>query len=140
MVGIVVVTHGRIGMEMVKAALSIVKDQTEIPMVGVAIEHDESVDQMRSKIDAAIRQVAQGEGVLLLSDMFGGTPSNLCLSFLDEGKVEVITGVNLPMLIKLASTREKIPLPEIASFIKNYGQKNISLAGEVLKDKGGSRR
>lgn len=130
MIGTVVVAHGLIGVEMVRIARSIVRDPS--PMAGVALEHDEDVDQMRAKIRAAIREVDQKEGILLLSDMFGGTPSNLCLSFLEEGKIEVITGVNLPMLIKLASLREAKTLPEIASFIKIYGQKNITLAGEIL--------
>ena len=116
---------------MVRVALSIVRDAA--PMAGVALEHDEDVEKMRQKIVTAIRQVDQNGGVLLLSDMFGGTPSNLCLSFLEEGKIEVITGVNLPMLIKLASLREKKSLSEVASFIRNYGQKNITLAGEILK-------
>lgn len=133
MVGVVVVTHGMIGTEMVRVALSIVRDQESIPMAGVAIEHDEDAGLMRSKIEEAIRQVDRGGGVLLLSDMFGGTPSNLCLSFLEEGRIEVITGVNLPMLIKLANFREEKQLSEVASFIRRYGQKNISLAGEILK-------
>lgn len=119
---------------MVRVARSIVRDP--IPMIGVALEHDENVDQMRAKIGAAIREVKTPSGVLLLSDMFGGTPSNLCLSFLEEGHVEVITGVNLPMLIKLANFREDKPLSEIASFIRSYGQKNIALAGEILKGNG----
>jgi PTS system mannose-specific IIA component len=135
-IGVVIVTHGRIGEEMVRVAQSIVHEQ--VPMTGVALEHDESVDQMRLKIQSAIETVNQGSGILLLSDMFGGTPSNLCLSFLKEGHIEVITGVNLPMLIKLASLQEGQSLPEIASFIKAYGQKNIALAGEVLKGNAGS--
>lgn len=134
MIGTVVVSHGLIGVEMVRIARSIVKDPT--PMAGVALEHDENVDQIREKIGRAIREVDTKGGILLLSDMFGGTPSNLCLSFLEEGRVEVITGFNLPMLIKLANFREARPLPEIASFIKNYGQKNIALAGEILKGAG----
>ncbi len=132
MVGIVIVTHGKIGEEMVRATLSIVKEPA--PLVGVSIEHSEEVESMRLKIQNAIRQVDRGQGVLLLSDMFGGTPSNLCLSFLEEGKVEVVTGVNLPMLIKLANLKEEKSLGEIADFIKNYGQKNIARAGEVLKN------
>lgn len=131
MIGTVVVSHGLIGVEMVRIARSIVRDST--PMVGIALEHDENVDQTRAKIGAAIREVDSKGGVLLLSDMFGGTPSNLCLSFLEEGTIEVITGVNLPMLIKLANYREERPLLEIAAFIKEYGQKNIALAGEVLQ-------
>lgn len=116
---------------MVRVAHSIVHDPS--PMVGVAIEHDEDLDLVREKITTAIREVRQDGGVLLLSDMFGGTPSNLCLSFLEEGKIEVISGFNLPMLIKLANLREDKPLSEVAAFIRSYGQKNITLAGEVLK-------
>ena len=77
-----------------------------------------------------------GEGALILTDMFGGTPSNISLSFLDEKRVEVISGVNLPMLIKLASFREGKSLEELASFIKAYGQKNISIASEILRSRG----
>lgn len=135
MIGTVVVAHGNIGIEMVRVARSIVTDAA--PMVGVALEHDENVETIRQKIRAAISEVDRDGGVLLLSDMFGGTPSNLCLSFLQEGKVEVITGVNLPVLIKLASFRGDKPLAQVALFIKEYGQKNIALAGEVLKGSGG---
>ncbi len=131
MIGTVIVTHGIIGIEMVKVARSIVRDPQ--PMVGVALEHDENLELMSGRIREAIQSVQQDGGILLLSDLFGGTPSNLCLSFLEQDRVEVITGFNLPMVIKLASFRETKPLTEIATFIKNYGQKNITLAGEVLK-------
>jgi mannose PTS system EIIA component len=134
MIGTIVVSHGNIGVEMVRVAHSIVTDAG--PMAGVALEHDEDVSQMREKIRRAIQEVDRGGGILLLSDMFGGTPSNLCLSFLQEGRIEVITGVNLPMLIKLASFRGERPLAEIAAFIREYGQKNIALAGEVLRSGG----
>ena len=134
MIGVVVVTHGNIGGEMVRVALSIVKE--ERPMVGVSLEHSEAMDGMRRKIQGAIEQVDRGRGVLLLADMFGGTPCNLCLSFLKEGSVEVVSGVNLPMLIKLASLKEEMPLAEIADFIKGYGQKNIARANEVLRGSG----
>lgn len=131
MVGTVVVTHGKIGEEMVRATFSILKE--ERPMIGVCLEQSEAVDLMRRKIQAAIEKVDQGNGILLLSDMFGGTPSNLCLSFLKEREIEVVTGVNLPMLIKLASFAELKPLQEVAEFIKSYGQKNITRATEVLQ-------
>lgn len=132
-IGTVVVSHGNIGSEMVRAVRSIVRDPN--PMIGVSLEHDEDVTQIRQKISAAIEEVDRGDGILLLTDMFGGTPSNLALSFLKEGSVEVVTGVNLPMLIKLASLRENMPLSEAASFIRHYGQKNIAYAGEVLQNK-----
>lgn len=131
MIGVVVVSHGNIGTEMVRIAQSIVKEAT--PMAGVALEHDEDRDKTRRKILEAIESVDRNEGVLLLSDMFGGTPSNFCLSFLEEGKIEVVSGVNLPMVIKLANLRDSKTLSEIAAFIRTYGQKNITLAGEILK-------
>lgn len=137
MFGIVAVAHGTIGTEMVRIVRSIVKDSA--PIVGVAIEHDDDVNLTHEKIKAAIQEVQRGDGVLLLADMFGGTPSNLCLSFLEDGKVEVIAGVNLPMLIKIASVREPKSLVEMASFIKNYGQKNITVASEVLKGSGSDK-
>ncbi|MBI1909091.1 MAG: PTS sugar transporter subunit IIA [Deltaproteobacteria bacterium] len=131
MIGAVVVTHGNIGTEMIRAAESIVKEK--LPFLGVALEHHESVPTMKSKIREAIASCHSPQGVLLLSDLFGGTPCNLCLSFLKEVKVEVVTGVNLPMLIKLAHYRENRPLKEVARFIREYGKKNITLARQVLK-------
>ncbi|MBI2083948.1 MAG: PTS sugar transporter subunit IIA [Deltaproteobacteria bacterium] len=131
MVGTVVVTHGKIGEEMVRAVLSIVRE--DLPLYSVALEQNEDVEQMRRKIEQAVQRADRGHGVLLLSDMFGGTPSNLCLSFLEEGKIEVVTGVNLPMIIKLATIQENRSLIETADFIKRYGQKNIARATEVLQ-------
>ena len=126
MIGAVVVTHGSIGTEMIRATESIVKEK--LPFLGVALEHHESVPTMKSKIREAINSCRSKKGLLLLSDLFGGTPCNLCLSFLEEDKVEVVTGVNLPMLIKLAHYKENRPLKEVARFIRDYGKKNISLA------------
>lgn len=89
---------------------------------------------MRSKIASALKAADRGEGVLVLTDMFGGTPSNISLSFLDEQHVEVVTGLNLPMLIKLATFSEEKSLEELATFIKKYGQRNISVASELLPE------
>ncbi|MBI2981072.1 MAG: PTS sugar transporter subunit IIA [Deltaproteobacteria bacterium] len=130
MIGTVVVTHGNIGEEMVRAVLSIVRE--DLPLYSVSLEQNEDVEKMRRKIETAVQRADRGKGVLLLSDMFGGTPSNLCLSFLEEGRIEVVTGVNLPMIIKLATLREESSLSDIADFIKRYGQKNIARASEVL--------
>jgi PTS system mannose-specific IIA component len=88
---------------------------------------------MREKISTALKETDEGAGVLILTDMFGGTPSNMSLSFLDEHHVEVVTGLNLPMLIKLATLGEQRPLEELAGFIKEYGQRNISLASELFR-------
>jgi PTS system mannose-specific IIA component len=99
----------------------------------VNIFPDEDVDKLKSKVVHALKGVNSGDGVLILTDMFGGTPSNISLSFLEEGGVEVVTGVNLPMLIKLTTYREGKSLDELANFITQYGQKNIYLATDVLK-------
>ena len=133
-VGVVIVTHYGVGKEFLQALRLILPEAPDFPFV--SLEPAEPVDQMRARILAAIQQVDQGEGVLILTDMFGGTPSNVALSFLSEHKVEVVTGVNLPMLIKLGSLREAKPLEELAGFIKDYGQRNISVASEVLPDGG----
>ena len=131
-VGVVIVTHYGVGKEFLQALRLILPEAPEFPFV--SLEPAEPVDQMRTRILAAIKQVDQGEGVLILTDMFGGTPSNVALSFLDEHRVEVVTGLNLPMLIKLGSLRDDKSLDELALFIKEYGQRNISVASEVLPD------
>jgi PTS system mannose-specific IIA component len=87
---------------------------------------------MRAAIEAALKQADRGAGVLVLTDMFGGTPSNISLSFLKDHPVEVVTGVNLPMLIKLATGVETPSLEDLATFIKEYGRRNISVASEIL--------
>jgi PTS system mannose-specific IIA component len=91
------------------------------------------MEEIKEKISEAVRRVDRGKGILILTDMFGGTPSNICLSFLKEWKIEVITGVNLPMLLKLSTYEGEGELAELAEFIKTYGQKNINLASEILK-------
>ncbi len=131
-IGVVIVTHYRLGDEFLQALRLIVPDAPEFR--AVSIEPTQSVDEMRSHISAALDAADQGEGVLVLTDMFGGTPSNISLSFLDEHQVEVVTGLNLPMLIKLATLRETKSLEDLAAFIKQYGQRNISVASELLPD------
>ena len=100
----------------------------------VVVEPKQSVEEMRSAIAAGLADVDHGEGVLILTDMFGGTPSNVALSFTAEKRIEVVTGVNLPMLIKLATLSEEKSLEELAPFVKEYGQRNISLASEILPE------
>ena len=131
MVGIVIVTHLRLGEELLAVAELIVGKLKQFE--AVSIDPAEEVEEMREKISAAIRKVDRGKGVLILTDMFGGTPSNISLSFLEEWKIEVITGVNLPMLLKLSTYEGEEDLAELAEFIKTYGQKNINLASEILK-------
>ena len=131
-IGVVIVTHYRLGDEFLQALRLIVPDAPEFR--AVSIEPTQSVDEMRSQISAALDAADQGDGVLVLTDMFGGTPSNISLSFLDEHQVEVVTGLNLPMLIKLATLRETKSLEDLAAFIKEYGQRNISVASELLPE------
>ncbi|MAI78670.1 MAG: PTS fructose transporter subunit IIA [Deltaproteobacteria bacterium] len=131
-VGVVIVTHYGVGKEFLQAVRLILPEAPEFPFV--SLEPSEPVDRMRARILTAIKEVDQGEGILILTDMFGGTPSNVALSFLTEHRIEVVTGVNLPMLIKLGSLRDEKPLDELALFIKEYGQRNISVASAVLPD------
>jgi len=129
---VVIVTHYRLGEEFLQALRLIVPDAPAFQ--AVSIDPKQSVDEMREAIAAALRRAERGEGVLVLTDMFGGTPSNMALSFLDEHRVEVVTGLNLPMLIKLATMTERKPLEELAAFIKEYGQRNIRVASEILPE------
>jgi PTS system mannose-specific IIA component len=131
-VGVVIVTHYRLGEEFLHALRLIVPAPPAFE--AVCIDPKQSVDEMRRAIAQALAKVDRGQGVLVLTDMFGGTPSNISLSFLDEHRVEVVTGVNLPMLIKLATLTEEKPLEELAAFIKSYGQRNISVASEILPE------
>jgi len=131
-VGVVLVTHHQLGEEFLRALRLIVPDSPNFR--AVSIEPDQSVDEMREAIAKELKVAETGGGVLILTDMFGGTPSNISLSFMKEQRVEVVTGINLPMLIKLATMREEPPLEELAAFIKSYGQRNISVASEILPE------
>ena len=134
-IGVVIVTHYRLGEEFLQALRLIVPDAPE--WQSVSVEPTQSVEEMRDGISAALKVADEGQGVLVLTDMFGGTPSNISLSFLDEHRVEVVTGLNLPMLIKLATLGEEKSLDELATFIKDYGKRNISVASEILPDREG---
>ncbi|MFB3926362.1 MAG: PTS sugar transporter subunit IIA [Syntrophales bacterium] len=130
MIGVLVITHGNLGFELIKAA-EMIKGQL-INVIPISVNSEKGVEDIKKEITSAIKKVDTGEGVLILTDLFGGTSSNISLSFLKEGKIEVVTGVNLPMLLKLEIRKEK-KLTELAYFIKDYGRKNISLASEILK-------
>ena len=133
MTGLMVVAHFNLAREMVAAVELIVGKQEQFASVGIM--PDDEIDTIRAKIIEALKAVDAGDSVLILTDMFGGTASNISLSFLEEGRIELVTGVNLPMLIKLATYREGKRLDELASFIAQYGQQNIYLATDVLKAK-----
>jgi len=132
MIGIVIVTHSHLGDALIDAAEFIIGTRPD-NMVSVSINLNENVDKLRKKIAEGIKKVDQKKGVLILTDMFGGTPSNLSYSFLEEGRVEVISGVNLPILIKALNTQEKIELGEFAESLEAFGKKSISLASGILK-------
>jgi len=130
LVGGVVVTHGNLAAELVSAAETIVGDIRHITAVSIGW-HDE-VDTAREEIGRAIKRVDAGAGVLVMTDMFGGTPTNLACTFLGEAPIEVVTGVNLPMIIKLAEQQSGESLGLVARRVRDQGQKNIYLASEVL--------
>jgi len=133
MVAIVLVSHNSIGKAMLAATKKIIPECKNI--TEVSIESDLPPEANKAKILEAINAIDNGTGIILLADMFGGTPSNMCLPFLSKGKVEVISGFNLPMLIKLAGFSEEKNLQEMTEYIKTYGQKNIVIASEVLEGK-----
>ncbi len=134
MIGGVVVTHGQLAAELVSAAETIVGDLPHVKAVSIGWHED--VQDARAEIAAAIAAVAGPEGVLIATDMFGGTPANLGITFLEPGKVEVVTGVNLPMLIKLAGLRDTSSLLDAARQIREHGRTAIWVASDLLS--GGS--
>jgi len=132
MIGIVLVTHGRLAAEFIAALEHVVGPQRNIR--AVCIGPDDDMEQRRKDILECVAEVDEGEGVALLSDMFGGTPSNLAISIMDTAKVEVIAGVNLPMLIKLASVRDSGSLAAAANAAQKAGRQYINIASGLLKD------
>ena len=134
MIGVVVVTHGQLATELLNAAETIVGDLPQFTAVSIGWHED--TQDAREEIGTAVGRVQQGQGVLILTDMFGGTPSNLAMSFLGQ-EVEVITGVNLPMLIKLASLKEQPDLLAVAREMREHGRNAIWVASDLLRgDKG----
>lgn len=132
MIGIVLVTHGRLAAEFIAALEHVVGPQRNIR--AVCIGPDDDMEQRRKDILECVAAVDEGDGAVLLTDMFGGTPSNLAISIMDEAKVEVIAGVNLPMLIKLASVREGNSLSIAANGAQKAGRQYINIASGLLKD------
>lgn len=130
MIGLVLVTHGALAEEFRAAVEHVVGAQEQIATV--CIGPDDNMEKRRQDIVDAIAAVESGKGVVLLTDMFGGTPSNLAISLLEKDRVEVIAGINLPMLIKFASIRSEVALPEAVLQAKDAARKYISVASEVL--------
>ena len=131
MVGLIVITHCRIAEELVKAAELILG---QIPdCVPIGISANENLEKIGERLEKALAQVDKGEGAVILTDLFGGTPSNVSLSFLQENKIEVVSGVNLPMLLKISVGRQDKDLKEIVRTARDAGRKNISVASEIMK-------
>ncbi|MEZ4549149.1 MAG: PTS fructose transporter subunit IIA [Desulfobacterales bacterium] len=132
MIGIVIVAHGLLADVLVETATTIITKKPE-SVVSVSLDLAEPVDKLRKKVSTSIKSVDSNKGILILTDMFGGTPSNLSYTFLEEGRIEVISGVNLPVLLKAINIREKdMDLQQMAKTIETYG-KSISLASSILK-------
>ncbi|MAI83949.1 MAG: PTS fructose transporter subunit IIA [Rickettsiales bacterium] len=126
MIGIVIVTHGNLGKEFIVALEHVVGSQTDIE--AICINPDDDMEKSRKKILTSIKKVNSGQGVIVATDMFGGTPSNLAISTLKENQTEVIAGVNLPMLIKMVSSRKDLKLSELIKVSQDSGRKYINVA------------
>ena len=133
MIGLVLVTHGRLALEFRSALEHVVGPQKQIE--SVTIGPDDDVEQARRDIIEAVKSVDTGDGVVILTDMFGGTPSNLAISCMNRPKLEVLAGINLPMLVKLAKVRDEAPLAEAVTAAQEAGRKYCTIASRVLSNK-----
>jgi len=130
MIGLVLVTHGRLAEEFVTAMVHVVGPQDQVATISIG--PDDDMEERRADIAAAIVAVDGGRGVIVLTDLFGGTPSNLAISLMQRGRIEVIAGMNLPMLIRLGSARKSMKVVEAVAAAREAGRKYISVASEVL--------
>lgn len=130
MIGLVIVTHGGLAVEFRHALEHVVGRQTQLETI--AIGPDDDLTQRRQDILDAVKRTNTGKGVIILTDMFGGTPSNLAISVMDEAKAEVIAGINLPILVKLASIRTEMALPQAVALARDAGKKYIKVASQEL--------
>ena len=133
MIGMVLVTHGRLAEEFVAALEHIVGPQKQVAAICIGPEDD--IEQRREEILSAAAAVDAGSGVVVLTDMFGGTPSNLAISIMDQAAVEVVAGINLPMLVKLATARETEPLASAVASAQEAGRKYINVASSLLAER-----
>jgi PTS system mannose-specific IIA component len=132
MIGLVVATHGNLGAELLVSAQMIIGPVRNASSVSITPE--KSMEEIREAIALAVKEVdTDGHGVVIVTDMFGGTPANVSMTFLDPQKVEILTGVNLPMLLKFFNSQESLGLDELAGILKSYGQQSIALASEYLQ-------
>ncbi len=131
MIGLVIATHANLGQEILQATEMIIGTLSQARAVG--IRKEDSVEDIRAAVAGAIEAVdSNNEGVIIMTDMFGGTPSNISLAFLEADKVEVLTGVNLPMVLKFFNSQEGLRLGELANLLQSYGQQGITLPSQFL--------
>ena len=133
MIGLVLVTHGKLAVEFRAALEHVVGPQPQLE--AITIDPEDDVEERRRDIIAAVKRVDTGDGVAILTDMFGGTPSNLAISVMSQPKVEVLAGINLPMLVKLAKVRDECPLAEAVTAAQEAGRKYVTIASRVLAGK-----
>jgi len=131
-IGIVLVTHGRLAIEFLAALEHVVGPQTQVTTISIG--PDDDMERRRTDILDAAKQMDSGQGVVVLTDMFGGTPSNLAISIMDQGAIEVIAGVNLPMLIKLASVRGEMSVGDAVAAAQDAGRRYINVASALLAE------
>ncbi|MGW8311649.1 MAG: PTS sugar transporter subunit IIA [Desulfuromonadales bacterium] len=132
MVGLVIATHGNLGQELLSSAQMIIGPVRNAS--AVSVDQESSMEEIRDAIGKAIAEVgADGHGVIIVTDMFGGTPANVSMTFLEPQVVDVLTGVNLPILLKFFNSQENLRLDELANILKSYGQQSIALASEYLQ-------
>jgi mannose PTS system EIIA component len=132
MIGILIVSHRNLGDALIECAEFILGEKPEA-LAAISIDLRENATDLRAKIQAGMKKFKSRQGILILTDMFGGTPSNLSYSFLEEGQVEVISGVNLPMVIKAVGLRNEKSLTEMAQHLETFGKRSITLASGILK-------
>ena len=132
MTGILIVTHANLGSALIET-LEFILGGEQKQLIPISIDIKQDPDNLRKKIKKGIAEVQTDNGVLILTDMFGGTPSNISYSFLDEGTVEVISGVNLPILLKAVTSREKMEMAQLTAALVEHGKRSISLASDILK-------
>ncbi len=133
-IGIIIVSHGKFGTAILRTAESIIGQQSDYVSISVDSAHE--VEDAVRRLNDAVGLLDRGEGVLVLTDMFGGTPTNLALSLLGKNKVEVVTGINLPMLLKVFESRASVSLPELAKMAGDAGQAGIVVTGRMLRTRG----
>ncbi|HKL27451.1 MAG TPA: PTS sugar transporter subunit IIA [Desulfuromonadales bacterium] len=132
MVGLVIATHGKLGEELLNAVEMIIGPVRNAR--SIAVSRESSLEDIRREMQDAIQAAGtENQGVIIMTDMFGGTPANVGLTFLEPDKIEVLTGINLPMVLKFFNSQEGIALDELAGILKTYGQQSISLASEYLR-------